>query len=296
MEAVTGTLRTVEVKPYRATPEGFSQFSGWSNGQTTQILTYEVPPGNATLTSSFNALPAPGGNGLVGEYFGNRAEFTGTPTVTRIDTTVNFYWGNTSPDPRIPTDNFVARWTGTFEVPFSDTYTFTTQTDDGLRLWIDNKLLIDKWQPQPSLEWSGVLPLTAGRPYSIRLQYRELQGEAEARLHWSSSQFDRATISKPYLFGKILVTANEPVTDASLTVFLQPAQDVVTVRYVAAQPGPAQLEVIDLLGRRLLGQPIRVLTGTNEYRISVVYWSAGLYFVSVKSEGGTVLNRRLLVR
>jgi len=39
-----------------------------------------------------------------------------------------------------------------------------------------------------------------------------------------------------------------------------------------------------------------VLTGTNEYRISVAYWSAGLYFVSVKSEGGTVLNRRLLVR
>ncbi len=297
VEAVTGTVRTLAVKPYWATPEGFSQFSGWSNGQKTPSLTYETPPGSgATLTATYSTLPAPGGNGLVGEYFSGRAEFTGTPTVTRIDTTVNFYWGNTSPDPRVSLDNFVARWTGTFEVPFSDAYTFTTQTDDGLRLWIDNKLLIDKWQPQPSFEWSTTMSLTAGRPYSIRMEYQEFNGEAEARLRWNSSQFDKAVISKPYLFGKVLITANEPGTDASLTVFPQPAQDAATIRYVASQPGSAQLDVVDLLGQRLFGQPVRVLGGTNEYRISVADWPAGLYFVSFRTEGGTTVNRRLLVR
>ena len=297
LKAVTGTVRTLIVKPYRATPEGFAKFSGWSNGQTVTTLPYEVPPGATnTLTATYTALPAPGGNGLVGEYFGNHAEFSGTPTITRIDTTVNFYWGNTSPDPRVSTDNFVVRWTGTVEVPFSDTYTFTTRTDDGVRLWIDNKLLIDKWQYQTALDWSGTVPLTAGRPYSIRMEYQEFQGEAEAQLRWSSPQFDKTIISKPYLFGKLLVTANDPVTDASLTVFPQPAQDAVVVRYVAATPGPAQLDVVDLLGRRLLGQPVRVQTGLNEYRISVTDWPAGLYVASIRTEGGTTIARRLLVR
>lgn len=297
VEAVVGTVRTLAVKPYRATPEGFSKFSGWSNGQKSLSLAYEIPSGSgSTLTALYSALPAPGGNGLVGEYFTDHGDFTGTPTVTRIDTTINFYWGNASPDPRVSSDDFVVRWAGTFEVPFSDTYTFSTQTDDGLRLWIDNKLLIDKWQPQSVLEWSGVMPLTAGRPYSIRMEYQELKGEAEARLRWSCPQFDRAAISKPYLFGKILVTANEPIADASLIVFPQPAQDAVTVRYVASHPGPAQLDVVDLLGRRLLGQAVRVLTGPNEYQISIADWPAGLYSVSIRAEGGTTVNRRLLVR
>jgi len=296
-EAVAGTVRTLSAKPYQAAPDGFYAFNGWSNGQRTNTLTYEIPAGNATtLNLIYDRLPSPGGNGLLGEYFSNRADFTGAPTVTRIDTTVDFYWGNTSPNPRVSVDDFVARWTGTFEVPFTDTYTFATTTDDGVRLWIDNKLLIDKWLPQPATEWTTTLDLTAGRPYAIRVEYLELQGEAEARLRWSSPKFDKAAVNKAYLFGKLVITANEPTIEASLSVFPQPAQDIVTVRYAANKPGPAQLDVIDLLGRRVVTQPIRVVSGTNEYDLSVAAWPVGLYTVSVRTEGGAVLNRRLLVR
>ena len=296
-EAVTGTVRTFDAKPYRAAPEGFYKLNGWSNGQKTATLTYEIPPGNAnTLTLAYDALPASSGNGLVGEYYSDRTDFSGTPTLTRIDSTIDFFWGTSSPDPRISSDNFAVRWTGTFEVPFSDTYTFTAQTDDGLRLWIDNNLIIDKWQPQPYSEWSGTIPLTTGRSHTVRMEYEELKGEAEARLLWSSPQFDRAVMGKSQLFGKMLVTANEPVSNGSLVVFPQPAQDVVTVRYVATQPGPAQLDVIDLVGRRVFAQAVRTVNGPNEYGISVTNWPAGLYAVSVHTEGGMTVNRRLLVR
>ena len=76
------------------------------------------------------------GTGLAATYYDN-ADFTGT-TVARTDPTVNFDWGVGSPAPAIGVDTFSARWTGQVQPQFTETYTFYTQSDDGVRLWVNN--------------------------------------------------------------------------------------------------------------------------------------------------------------
>ena len=113
--AVVGTLRTLEVKPYWATPYGFYKFSGWSNGLKSPLFTYEIPVDTNSLIINYTALPSPGGNGLLAEYYSDRSEFTGQPTLVRVDPAIDFDWGNKSPDSKISSDNFVVRWLGKFQ-------------------------------------------------------------------------------------------------------------------------------------------------------------------------------------
>src|SRR6185369_294594 len=63
------------------------------------------------------------GTGLTAQYWTNQLKtFTGSPTLTRTDATVNFNWGNGSPDPSISVDSFTARWTGQVQAQFNETY------------------------------------------------------------------------------------------------------------------------------------------------------------------------------
>src|SRR5260370_41609894 len=90
----------------------------------------------ATATKDWQAPPAPPGNGdgLLGVYYDN-IDFT-APTVTRVDPVIAFDWGGGSPDPAIGSDNFSVRWTGEIQPQFSEKYTCTTLSDDGIRLWV----------------------------------------------------------------------------------------------------------------------------------------------------------------
>jgi tetratricopeptide (TPR) repeat protein len=137
----------------------------------------------SALFSGANAAGSGPGNGLMGEYFGNET-FQGTP-VRRIDPQVNFDWGEGSPHPSIPNDHFSIRWTGLLEPPTTGLYTFTTRTDDGVRLWVDGKLIIDHWVGQPATEWSGTLDLVAGKKVDLKMEYFEGAVTAVAQLFWS---------------------------------------------------------------------------------------------------------------
>ncbi|GAB3952648.1 hypothetical protein GCM10028805_34950 [Spirosoma harenae] len=295
-QSVIGMLRSLETRPYLAASNGFYKFLGWGNGQNANLVTYEVQAGTPKLTMNYEALAPPNGNGLLGEYFTETDQVTGTPTFKRTDETINFDWAEGSPSPLISNDNFTARWTGKIQVPLTDTYTFYTETDDGVRLWVDNKLLIDHWEYQPSLEWLGKATLTAGQSYDIRMEFLEGQGYATARLFWSSSQFEKTIISKPYLFSQPLVTATTPEAEGSLTVFPLPAQDQITIRYTAVGSGTAQLEVTDLLGRCTHAQSVKYQTGTNQYGLSVADWPAGLYQLTIHPTDQPAVHRRILVR
>lgn len=295
-EAVVGTQRSIEVKPYFAAPNGFFKFLGWSNGQRTNAITYQIPMTNSTLSLNYEALPAPNGNGLWAEYYRNTLDITGSPTLTRFDNTVDFDWGEGAPAPQVGASRFAVRWNGRVQAPLTDTYTFHTESDDGVRLWIDNKLVIDKWDYQPLSEWTTKVNLVVGKQYDIRMEYLQNEGVAVARLLWSSPQFDRAVISKPYLSGVQLVTANAPEAEASVMVFPSPAREQTTVRYTAIKPGTVRLEVTDLLGRRIYERAVRSVIGPNDYPISVTDWPAGLYQVAIRPTGQAAVHRRLLVR
>ncbi|MDQ6631794.1 MAG: PQQ-dependent sugar dehydrogenase, partial [Verrucomicrobiota bacterium] len=91
------------------------------------------------LRVRFVGLPPSGnGDGLTAQYFDN-SDLTNLKII-RTNATVDFNWGTNSPDPLIGPDTFSARWTGQVQPQSSETYTFSTVTDDGVRLWVDNQL------------------------------------------------------------------------------------------------------------------------------------------------------------
>jgi hypothetical protein len=80
------------------------------------------------------------------------------------------------------------RWTGTVTPRYTQAYTFYTQSDDGVRLWINGVLVIDNWTDHAPVENSGVTAvLTAGQAYSVRMDFYENGGGAVAKLLWSSA-------------------------------------------------------------------------------------------------------------
>ena len=84
------------------------------------------------------------GTGLHADYFSNQS-LTAPAALSRTDATVNFNWGTGSPGSSLPSDHFSVRWTGQVEALYSQTYTFTTSSDDGIRLWVNGQQIINNW-------------------------------------------------------------------------------------------------------------------------------------------------------
>ncbi len=95
--------------------------------------------------------------GLIGEYYHGSASGAWDDLVMkRLDPTVDFTWGNGSPEPEVVNvDNFKVRWTGEVVIPSAGTYTFHTQTDDGVRLWVNDILVLENWTDHGSTADSG---------------------------------------------------------------------------------------------------------------------------------------------
>jgi len=123
-------------------------------------------------------------HGLRGEYFDD-VDLTQL-RMTRTDAQLYFVWGLEAPDPSMEADTFSVRWTGEFEPAFSEPYTFATKTNDGVRLWIDNRLVIDQWGLENNDHESKPIALEAGRRYAIKMEVYDSGGYAQARLWWSS--------------------------------------------------------------------------------------------------------------
>ncbi len=146
-------------------------------------------------------------SGLLGEYFAQRDNGVSeipaawVVTATRLDANVNFDWGNGAPGPAgIGTDNFSVRWTGSVNVPTTGNYVFYTRGDDGMRLWIDDVLVINAWWDQgPTQYASAPIALTAGTPADIRYEFFENGGGAVAQLKWSSAAIAEQSIPTTYL-------------------------------------------------------------------------------------------------
>jgi glucose/arabinose dehydrogenase len=159
-----------------------------------------TPGPTLTPTPAPSPTPTPGapGSGLTAEYY-DTAALTSLK-VTRTDPTVNFNWGAGSPAPAIAADTFSARWSGEVEPLASGTYTFYTQSDDGVRLWVAGQLLVDNWTNHRLTENSGTIALSAGQRYAIRMEYYEYGGDAVAKLLWSGPSLSKQIIASARLF------------------------------------------------------------------------------------------------
>jgi beta-glucosidase len=155
-------------------------------------------PRAAPLVESSHLRPEAGAatGGLRGEYFALR-EPQGEPRLTRLDPTVSFRWDRESPtaelvargelpaDRGLPADDFSVRWTGQLLPPVSGRYEITVSGDDGFRLDVDGRRVIDEWTTAPRARAaSAFLDLEQGRAYDVRLEYFDSIRDAEVRLAW----------------------------------------------------------------------------------------------------------------
>jgi hypothetical protein len=126
-------------------------------------------------------LRAPDGQpGLRAEYFAND-KLSGEPALVRVDAQVDFNWRNDAPDPALPADKFSVRWTGALG-PLAHPAQLQATSDDGVRVWLDDALVIDGWRIQPPKTYLAKQPLEPGKTYRLRIEYFESAEGASCRL------------------------------------------------------------------------------------------------------------------
>jgi hypothetical protein len=185
-----------------------------ANAQGIDSGYYDVIVANSfgSVTSSVVSLQVVGADVVLGTGTGRRGDyyndvsytenqplpgvaFPGNPVLTRVDSTINYIWGNGSPDPAINADYFAARWYGEVQVPIAGSYTFTARSDDGERVWVDGNLIVDDWIIHGARDASGTITLTTGN-HKILMEFFERLVAASAQLSWSNAS---GTISESFV-------------------------------------------------------------------------------------------------
>ena len=98
-----------------------------------------------------------------------------------------------------PTDNFSVRWEGKIKIDYSSEYTFYLISDDGVRLYINNRIIIDSWEPQPATEKQGVIKLEKDKKYTIQIEYFEQTGGEAIVFGWESEKFSKRLVPSSHL-------------------------------------------------------------------------------------------------
>ena len=119
--------------------------------------------------------------GLTGEYF--QGQDLTHSVATRTDAGVDFNW-TAGPVPGLGQENFSVRWTGFVQAQEAGDYQFETQGDDGIRLWVDDKPLVDDWNVHPLATDTATVHFAAGSRHDIRMEYFQNTRDAVARLLW----------------------------------------------------------------------------------------------------------------
>ncbi|CAN5421532.1 hypothetical protein BH10BAC3_BH10BAC3_31340 [soil metagenome] len=233
------------------------------------------------------------GTGLLAEYFSNNAPaaaFPATPTITEIVPIINFDWGGGSPA-NISNDNFKARFTGYVQSLDAGNYTFYVTADDGIRLWINNQLLIDQWIDQGATEYSATIALQQCTKNSIRIEYYENGGDAVCKLDWSGPVIAKQAILASQLFSqpdgpvfikKPIIIYPNPITGHSLTFALK-------------QPAPTgnKLTIYNIGGQLLYSGIINNPLPGNVYILPFIK-PAGMYILRL-FDSHTVYTEKFIV-
>jgi outer membrane protein OmpA-like peptidoglycan-associated protein len=181
-----------------------------------------------------------------GPVHGLRAEYyLGTnldvKIFSRTESQVNYKYSGGKYLPDLDELNFSARWTGRLYAPQDGAYTLVMQVDDGIRLWLGGKLLVDEWHGQSVTTYTRVVNMKAGHYYPLKIEYFNHHGPGVMKLSWelpteSSNALaglfesrSRTVIPAGYFFVPKPVPAGRPAT-------AKPAPEKPTVAAIPAAP------------------------------------------------------------
>jgi len=157
--------------------------------------------GSAIVENDYLVNPVIGnGTGLLGNYFANSKDGGGIPTASEIDSLINFNWNGGSPINGVDGSNWAGEWTGQVQAMTTGTYTFYTNSDDGVRVWINGQLVIDDFSYHAPTMDQGTIKLVAGQKYSIDIKYFQGGGGSVLQLFWSAPGFGQQLVPTSQLY------------------------------------------------------------------------------------------------
>ncbi|MEY4916159.1 MAG: hypothetical protein RL616_72 [Verrucomicrobiota bacterium] len=151
--------------------------------------------------------PTVNGTGLFAQFFTNSSTtYTNANNfqltnlfLSRIDPVIDYTWTNGS-SPNLSNSLYTARWTGQIEPQYSETYYFDVRSDDGVKLWVNDVLLIDKWVSQSTTDWTNSITLQGGVRYNLKLDYLQNSGAGQVHLYWFSPNQSKQLIPTSRMF------------------------------------------------------------------------------------------------
>ena len=169
----------------------------------------------AGVAHAQDALPP--GDGILGEYY-DGPNFERLVT-RRHDATLSFDWGHAPPVPGAPAEYFSVRWTGWLVPPASGRYVLHATVDDGIRIYLNDQLIMNEWRPQPVRTFTTAVELKAGVPYKLRVDYYQEILDTRMRITWERPDVPLAPPPSSWrnLWG---MTADVPKPEPIPTTFL----------------------------------------------------------------------------
>lgn len=202
--------------PVLVSSKGYGLF--WANPAITDVNVGGGPIETIPSDHLYTESGRPGG--LTARYY--RGMNFDTLVATRIDSLVDFNWDNIPPA-GLPHDNYSIRWEGSVKVRQGGKYAFIVSSDDGSRLWVDGREVIDDWGQHARQTERAVLNFAANSRHRIRLDYFQAAGGASVHLAWEPP---------PTKLARTLVTWNSDAAQAIDYYFMYgPALDSVVADY-----------------------------------------------------------------
>lgn len=241
---------------------------------------WKITKSATTVITAFAPSTWGTGTGLKAEYW--TPQFGGL-LLTRIEPNINLFdLTHPSPHYAVPT-TFAARWTGKIQPQFTENYTFYCFSGGGIRLWVNQKLMIDKWvERYPGVITSITIYLEAGRLYDIRLDFFNSDDRSGCTLEWSSPSLKREFIPMSQLYPDTVTPPpspdNKPPTcnagaDQIITVTtmlygtgVDPEGGALTYKWEQTAGTPAIIETPAVATTKVSG----LRSGENVFRLTVM--------------------------
>ena len=185
-------IRSIAVIGVDATEARLGGYSGPGNNKVSILeglkekagsnIKVMYAPGCGRTTDEYVVIPSKylssnGKEGLQGEYF-NNVNLSGEASIRRIDKSINFHWTLYAPDPALNVDFYSVSWTGKLTAPQTGNYKIGLEGNDGYRLYINNKLVVDNWKKQTYSTRLANYSFEKNKSYDIRIEFFEPNGNA----------------------------------------------------------------------------------------------------------------------